>query len=73
MLVCYEDSEVMMFHPVPRAIYKYIFTADFRQEELYEITTDPVEANNLASSDKQTLEKMRKKAKEQMNPMFGNE
>lgn len=73
MLICYEDSEAMQYHRIPRAIYKYIFTADFRQEELYEITTDPGETNNLASSDKPILEKMRVKAKEQMKPMFGNE
>jgi glucan phosphoethanolaminetransferase (alkaline phosphatase superfamily) len=55
-----------------QVIYKYIFTADFAKEELYEIISDPAETNNLASSDKQTLDQMRSKAKEQMRARFGN-
>jgi glucan phosphoethanolaminetransferase (alkaline phosphatase superfamily) len=73
MIVCYEDSEVMQYKPVPRAIYKYIFTEGFRREELYELLSDPGEINDLSTIKKQILDQMRAKAKEQIKAKFGND
>jgi arylsulfatase A-like enzyme len=63
MIVSYQDT----------ALYKYIFTIDLRQEELYEVVSDPAENKNLISTQKQILEQMRAKAKQEMKVMFGNE
>ena len=63
MIVEHQDS----------ALYKYIFTAGFKQEELYELISDPSESNNLISTHKQMLEQMRAKAKQEMKDKFGNE
>ena len=72
MIVCYKDSEVMQYHPVPRAIYKYIFTEGFKQEELYELVSDPEETKNLASTQKDIMEQLRSNAREKMETMYGN-
>jgi glucan phosphoethanolaminetransferase (alkaline phosphatase superfamily) len=56
----------------PTALYKYIFSKDFQQEELYELLSDPTETHNLATSEKNILQKMRSKANLEMNEMFGN-
>jgi hypothetical protein len=55
----------------PSAIYKYIFTADFKQEELYELISDPGENSNLSTTNKPVLEQMRAKAKQEMKRKFG--
>ena len=54
-------------------LYKYIFTSDFKQEELYELTTDPTESHDLCASQKPMLEMLRAKAREEMTRRFGNE
>ncbi len=56
-----------------QTLYKYIFTADLKQEELYELISDPAERDNLSSSQKELLGQMRAKAKQEMAPEFGNE
>jgi glucan phosphoethanolaminetransferase (alkaline phosphatase superfamily) len=53
--------------------YKYIFTADLKQEELYNVTDDPGEKINLATIEKDNLETMRSKAKLEMKSKFGND
>jgi len=55
------------------SVYKYIFTDHFKQEELYELISDPRENKNIASSQKQILEKLRAKAKQEMNDKYGND
>jgi glucan phosphoethanolaminetransferase (alkaline phosphatase superfamily) len=72
MIVCYKDSEAMQYYPIPRAIYKYIFTADFKQEELYEVVSDPGEINNLVSTQKQVLQLIRSKVRIEMDTMYGS-
>jgi hypothetical protein len=52
MIISYQDT----------TIYKYIYTAGFKKEELYNITTDPGEKNNLVKSNKEIVVIMRKKA-----------
>jgi hypothetical protein len=39
--------------------YKYIYDPDNKTEELYNITKDPCEQNNIASSEPEVLEKLR--------------
>ena len=51
-------------------VYKYIFTADFGQEELYELTSDPREEHNLNTTDTHMLDLLRAKAKQQMGHVF---
>ncbi len=51
-------------------VYKYIFTADFRQEELYELASDPREEHNLNTTDTHILELLRAKAKHMMSRVF---
>ncbi len=43
------------------AIYKYIYTAGYREEELYELISDPAELHNIAATNKDMIEKMRRK------------
>ena len=66
-------AKYMMIEKKPSALYKYIFTQDFTQEELYELISDPGETDNLVSTQKPMLELMRSKAKQEMNAMYGNE
>ena len=54
-------------------LYKYIFTSDFKQEELYELTTDPTESHDLCASQKPMLEMLRAKAREEMKRRFGDD
>jgi glucan phosphoethanolaminetransferase (alkaline phosphatase superfamily) len=57
----------------PSLLYKYIFTADFTKEELYELVSDPGENNNLVAAQKNILNSMREKAQQEMKSKFGNE
>ena len=69
---------MIVYSPMPRdtaqqVLYKYIFTDHFKREELYELISDPGETNNLISTQPQVLQKMRSKAKQENNAVFGNE
>ena len=66
-------AKYMIVFYLDKKIYKYIFTADFNREELYEISADPGETNSLVSSNKQMLQRMRAKAKDEMKDKFGND
>lgn len=52
--------------------YKYIFTADFGKEELYDLIGDPGETCNLAKSRKDILARMHAKAVLEMDRMYGD-
>lgn len=66
-------AKYMLVYRPTEVLYKYIFTEDFKQEELYELISDPGETNNLASSQKDILNQLRAKAKQEMKSKFGNE
>ena len=66
-------AKYMIIEHQDSVLYKYIFTAGFKQEELYELISDPSESNNLICTEKQILEQMQTKAKQEMKDKFGNE
>ena len=49
LIVAYSDT----------AIYKYIYTTGYTQEELYEVLSDPEEKINLSKTKKEVIEQMR--------------
>jgi hypothetical protein len=55
------------------SIYKYIFTKGFKDEELYDVASDPAEKYNLSSIQKETLVNLRSKAKSEMNSKFSKD
>ena len=69
-MIVYSPSHRDTAQPV---LYKYIFTAYKKQEELYELMSDPGETNNLVSTQTQILEKLRSKACGKMDIAFGND
>jgi hypothetical protein len=58
---------------VPSVLYKYIFTADKKHEELYELISDPGETNNLVSTQTEILQKLRSKVRSKRDEVFGND
>lgn len=57
----------------PQKIFKYIFTDNFRNEELYEVLSDPSEQNNLVNTQPQLLLLLRGKAHKEIQKSFGND
>ena len=66
-------AKYMIIEHQDSVLYKYIFTAGFKQEELYELISDPSESNNLICTEKQILEQMQTKAKQEMKTMYDND
>ena len=66
-----KQAKYMIIQYEAELIYKYIFTAGFKQEELYELTSDPAENNNLVKSNNAILSQIRSKAKQEMKAKFG--
>jgi len=54
-------------------IYKYIFTAKTKQEELYEVVSDPGELHNLVESNKDILSLLQHRRRHEKEEMFGND
>jgi|GEM_PF-1176851 len=65
-------SDTLAPAPCPR-IYKYIFTEDYKWEELYEVVSDPAEKNNLAGSEIPVLSLMRAKAHSEWPRVYGDQ
>ncbi|MCW3125064.1 MAG: hypothetical protein JWO03_722 [Bacteroidetes bacterium] len=55
------EAKYMIVYHQDSAVYKYIYTAGFKKEELYNVMADPLEKKNLASSDKRMRDLMREK------------